>query len=777
MNPRLLPLLVLAFCPIDRLYAEDESVSVPELCYDFSNSTEDYKATCGELKTIAGLGAHGESCLSVNWSCPGETRIAKQVSLRGKQIAEAALELFVPADAPYGLQVSLFFADKDGLWFQAISDQRLKRGTWQTMDFDIAPSSIQVSPVHHEAVWNSYYSNRITSTGIQLFSPSDWKGSVLIQSLKFRNRSESVSAMRILHLKTPSATPHAFEQLELEFEISKPVANPCNPNEISVDAVLTPPSGIVARVPCFYYQPYRRELTENQIEVLTPSGRAGWRLRYTPVESGNYRWNLVVTAGKDTLSTKEQVLAVEQGKPSGFVRASKKDPHYFETADGEFFYPIGQNIHAPFDRRCAEMLRVPVLPNRGTFAYDDYFQKMAAHGENAVVIWMCNWWLSIEWTDKWKGYGGLTDFNLANAWRLDQLLESAKRNGIYVHIVLDNHGKLSKFVDPEWADNPYSSALGGPCSQPEGFFSSPAAFEIYKKRLRYTVARWSSFPNLLGFELMGEMNLVGSDRRFTGNPEESLWCKRACAFLREADPYRHLVTVHYSNDFSTVDSKVASLPEIDYLVGDAYKAGGSIVPLMVKTAEENSRYGKPTFSTEFGGNWNGTTPARLHADLHAGLWSNAMTVTAAAPFIWWFDYVDRYNLYSEYQSLVNFMKVEDRRGCNLKSLSAAAFENGKESTSVRVVTLKNNERASFWVYDTLDSEIMPENNFTRTHSGLSFNLEGLSPGSYSLELWDTFKGIIIERRTISVSSEPIVVKLPDFKIDIAGKVLPEREPR
>src|SRR5258708_15228145 len=57
------------------------------------------------------------------------------------------------------------------------------------------------------------------------------------------------------------------------------------------------------------------------------------------------------------------------------------------------------------------MIRRP--PRSTLFPYTTLFRS-------SVVIWMCNWWVSLEWNSKWKGYGGLTDYNLANAWKLDQ---------------------------------------------------------------------------------------------------------------------------------------------------------------------------------------------------------------------------------------------------------------------------------------------------------------------------------------------------------------------
>ena len=69
----------------------------------------------------------------------------------------------------------------------------------------------------------------------------------------------------------------------------------------------------------------------------------------------------------------------------------------------------------------------------------------------------------------------------------------------------------------------------------------------------------------------------------------------------------------------------------------------------------------------------------LHVgDLHAGLWANAMTGTAGAPFFWWFDYIDRYDLYGEFRRLSMFMAGEDRRARELQTVEpevVTPFEN------------------------------------------------------------------------------------------------------
>jgi hypothetical protein len=691
-----------------------------------------------------------------------------------RHVDALGVEILTPKDIPDDLQIALFLKDKDGTWFQSDPVAVASPEARTTILFDLRPETGHVRSMNHDAVWNAYYRDHVEQAGLQLTTGRPWQGRVPLGNISPIGGVPEDAAPAFVHLEQCSPEPKAYEQFELQFDVLGVSENPFDSDDVRVDAIFTTPSGREMSIPCFYYQGFGRRLTGDGTERLTPSGRGAWRVRYTPLEGGRHSWKLIAQCGRLQVETNAHTFAVLPAAPRDFVRVSPADPRYLETADGRFFYPVGQNIHAPFDARSAKMLGVPLPPNGGTFAYDTYFQRMAEHGENAVIVWMCNWWVSIEWTDQWKGYYGLNDYNLANAWRIDYLLDAAARHGIYVQLVLDNHGKFSGFVDSEWETNPYNSDLGGPCKKPDDFFARRAAFLNYAKTLRYIVARWGSHPNLLGYELISEMNLVGESRAFKGDITHALWVAKTAHLLDDIDAYRRPVIIQYSNDFHAVDPRVASLKELDILVGDAYKAGGSIVPLMIETAEQNGRFGKPTYSAEFGGNWNGTSPARLRADFHFGLWSNCMTGTAGAPFFWWFDFVDRYNLYREYGALVNYMRAEDRRGIEWTTIRPEIAREGIPVHDVGALALTDGNRADFWVYDTLASEIMPEQEFARPWKDLTLAIPDLRAGNYRLEFWNTWTGQVIEEHTVRAGPEGLTVSVPLFHIDLAGKVRPLR---
>jgi len=219
------------------------------------------------------------------------------------------------------------------------------------------------------------------------------------------------------------------------------------------------------------------------------------------------------------------------------------------------------------------------------------------------------------------------------------------------------------------------------------------------------------------------------------------------------------------------------MPEQDYVLVDAYKGDGSIVPLMLETAKQNARFGKPSFTAEFGGNWNGTTHPRLRADIRSGIWSNAMTNIAGAPFTWWYDFIDRFGLHADFAALAKFMEGEDYRcfAGTTRILNAAP--------SLVAVGFTDNQRGYFWAIDRPASETWPEERRMPTHEGVTLAVPGMLPGHYHVEFWDPTTGDILSTAAATLdgadTSPPgtgtLRIALPRFRIDIAGKIRPADE--
>ena len=722
----------------------------------------------GEWRNAGSAVSHFDSLF------PGEAACWGMPSVAAHGVDAVALDVVLPPDAPADITAMLCMKDKDGLWFQSTLLPPLIPGQTNLLLFPVDGAAAEIDG--GATIWDDYYRCRIRETGLGLFSGSVWSGRVSVVRAAVRTAALPTALPRIIRFRAPPQDTVCTGRYELAFILDGTTGlNPFEPEEVEVKAIFKSPTGIDISVDGFYYQSFTRSLT-NERECLMPVGRPEWRVRFLPTESGVYSYRLYVKTPYGTVTSAPHYFEAQPSSLLAPVRASIKDPRLLELADGTPFYPIGLNIHAPFDVRAAAMEHRRLSPNHGTFAYDSYFERLSAVGANACVVWLAPWWLEIEWSHEWPGFGGLGDFNLGNAWRLDTLLESAERHGIRLHLVLENHGKYSLWVDSQWDSNPYNRANGGMLDSPEEFFTSTAASVAYQRKLRYLVARYASSPALMGFELVGEINLVGDTPRFANHPSHVRWVSSTARFLRKIDPYRRLLAVHYSNDWRTVDPAVAALPELDYLVGDIYKPGGNIVDWVTETARRNGIYGKPTFSTEFGGYWNGSTPARLEADLHAGLWSNFMTPTAGAPFFWWFEFVDRNDLYHHLGALVAFAQGEDRSGVLPAEELPVTHEGGRK---VRALLSRrnaasspgsNNTLAWLWVFDPIAMEVLPEERHAPVIEGAVLPLD-LPLGTYNVEYWDTYAGRVMDVvRIIVPPGSPVMLPLPTFRRDLAAKI-------
>ena len=774
---------------------------VPER-WTFENGTAGWRSQDCRTRSATGHAVEGASSLELEVEFPLPAAVYFEGDLRGDGLDEIRFAVLVPEQAPKGVKVLFYLKDKDGLFFQYLYPGKLTPGQWQAITVDVSDGSADLVPQTHFARWNRLVASRMNVMGIKFVAGAEYRGPVYLDKIERIRKAAADAKLRILDFQPGCPKVEVFDKYEIAFRLSREFTNPFDPDEVRVDAFFkAETTGQVFSMPGFYYQDYIRrrdrgrkdiflledatkgvskEIMVEKREDLTPVGAPCWKVRFAPIEPGAHSYYLRINAGKESLKTRARRFVAVPSKRPGFVRVCRTDPRYFEFDNGEFYYPIGHNVRSPFDERWWAVVlgRDELPPDRGTFAYDSILKKMQDNGENFVEVWMASWWLAIEWTKEWRGFHGLTNYNLESAWKLDYVLELARKHDLYVHLVFDNHGKASTWCDPEWDENPYNIANGGPVDFVEDYFRDPVAKRLYKKTLRYIVARWGCEPRIMGWELWSELDLTGSSFDFLNNPVKTQWHREIARHLKDIDPYDHLITTHFSTDHSRIDPSVAALPEIDYVVVDAYRDKGSIVPLVQATYQAASRYGKPCFVTEYGGSpWatsaNQVIPL-LKADLHGGIWATFMTPTAATPLLWWFEFIDHQDQYFRFKPLANFARGEDRRNKNLQVGRSVVRSKPTYLLRLDAMTLKNREMAYVWVYDRMAMEQWPEEGRETTFQEVSVTVLDLSPGKYFFEVWDTRTGTVIEKDTVDALgsgwSSSVNIPLPEFTIDCALKV-------
>lgn len=716
-----------------------------------------------EVKKMGGL-----ECIALEVNFPEPLQLYKERATAGilGNIRIIRVGIYVPADAK-GVEISFFSKSKDGLWFHSLGDETLKPGTWNSLIFDLSPDKERVLADGHFGAWEETAAGLSRAIGIQIYSKVRYKGFIGISTIEGRPTASALKPIRFVDLAVPAGNIRVYEKYEITFNVSREFRNPFDPEAVDVWAEFLNPEGNLQTVPAFFFRDFLRKWEEEkQAEVLRRIGRGVWKVRYLPQIKGKHTFKLYVKTAGQTIKSDTYAFSALPPAARGVIGIDVRDPRYFTFSDGSLFYPVGHNVRSPNDPRCANVLGIEVPPDRGTFAYDTFFKKMSDNGENLIEIWMCSWWVGLEWIPQWKFYQGLGYYNMQNAWKLDYLLGLARKHKLYIHLVIDNHGKLSVGADPEWKLSPYNTRQGGILSHPNQFFSDERAKKLYKNRLRYILARWGWSPQIMGFELWSELNLVGHKVHKTQAVYD--WHKEMADIIHDYHVPR-LVTTHYSGDYKEVDGRMARLKEIDYVVGDGYREKGLFPDLAYKTGQSYSKYKKPGFITEFGGSWNGTTEARLRADLHAGIWSAFFTDMAGVPLFWWFDYVERENLYPHFKAFKAFIKGEDKRGRNLKRVEASC--SGKDIQDIRIMSVIDSRGGYVWIYDKkLMYEYPAEAGDLKTLSGISLKLKLPADGFYTVEIWDTLRGKAIEKKGISTDNKLLKIPLPDFKSDCALKI-------
>ncbi|MFW6108700.1 MAG: hypothetical protein ACOC8D_02690, partial [bacterium] len=367
---------------------------------------------------------------------------------------------------------------------------------------------------------------------------------------------------------------------------------------------------------------------------------------------------------------------------------------------------------------------------------------------------------------------GLTNYNLQHAWKLDYTVDLAERHDLYLHLVIDNHGKASTWCDPEWEDNPYNKINGGFLTSPEDFFRNPIAKNIYRKKLRYIIARWGYATRLAGIELWSEVDLVGDSWNFHSNDAQAApkvaWHREMTEYLDQIDPWDHPLTTHFSTNYARIKGTLVGLSGIDYVTTDAYHGSSrSIIRYVKATAARGNQYGKPVMVTEYCGSPFGSTIPALRSDLHAGLWSTYMTHTAGTPLLWWHQFIDADDQYWNFKALAAYHEGEDRRGKDFQTGSVGFHANKGDLDAMALQTAR---QAYVWVYSESAALKMPSRATAPTFEGVVLGLRGFEQGTYRVEVWDTFKGAIVATLDVEADSGRLRIPLPPFRIDCALKV-------
>ncbi|MBP6828970.1 MAG: DUF5060 domain-containing protein [Saprospiraceae bacterium] len=438
----------------------------------------------------------------------------------------------------------------------------------------------------------------------------------------------------VITAATPLAvTVEQWGKFEISLDVTAAWSNPYDYDDIRVACTFTAPDGQTTAVDGLFMQEY--QITNEQTGAIAPVGNGRFKVRFSPRQTGVWKYALSCTNASGTGTYPEQTFtAVDpSGVNKGFVRNDLSNYLHFDN--DEQYIPVGENI-------CWYQSN----------AYTDYkkwLTQLSDHGGNYFRLWQCHWGLGLEWKNNVGGYAGLRKYKQNPAFYTDWLLDFCAEKGIYVMYCMQHHGQVSSNVNPNWGESPYNLANGGPCANTWDFFTNTAAKNHAKNRFRYMLARWGYSRNIMTWELFNEVDWT--DQFDNKKGDVAAWHDEMAAYLAGKDPNKHLISTSFAQDY--LEPSVWNQPLIDITQTHYYIETPNLERALANGIRKYlDDFGKPTINGEFGLTTSGTGLSDLDPDgihLHNSLWGSLFAGAMGAGATWWWDnYVEPKNLYHHF---------------------------------------------------------------------------------------------------------------------------------
>lgn len=496
-----------------------------------------------------------------------------------------------------------------------------------------------------------------------------------------------------------------------------------------------------------------------RFEIDAPSGettavlpfRQGDALvaRFRPLEPGQHRWRLVARdRDEGRVLVRGSVRVEDLGDPGGVrVRGAS-----LVDGAGRIFRPLGENRFNVYDPAWSDGLSA-----------DRYVRRMAADGMNALRVFV----LTACGRPGAKAAPGCLEprlgvFDEAAAERYDEIFAAAERHGVKVVLSIFAIGFTPGDAWKGWEANPYSSARGGPARTPAEFFTTPAAREAARGRLRYVLARWGASPALLAVDLLNEPEWDG------GIPESAWipWAQDLARTWRALDPYGHPVTVgsvglHW--DVERDERAWWASPECELVQWHRYGKDvhdvHALAQALVATVRDTARHGKPVLVGEFG--WGGD-PAPLHDHTHVGIWAATFAgagvlAHSAPPFTVDSDAPMTPARAAHFRALAGLLRRAEVGGA-----LAPAPDPDVSVRGARALALGGELAFAVWVHG-------PPDGYGKPVSGLVLSLAGVAPGRWRATFVEDVTGKELGTADVQVQAAGgrVTLEVPPFTRHLA----------
>lgn len=530
--------------------------------------------------------------------------------------------------------------------------------------------------------------------------------------------------------------------------------NPYDYEEIKVVFYFTAPNDDVIKQTAFWYRDYdeirligeKRDddgfYTDGQEYInWGENSDYSYRVRINPNQKGSWKYKAILMINNKEIQSLNGSFTVEESQESslGYISVDQVNQRNFIfEKENQTYIPMGSNF-AWFSTTL------------GMHDYYNWFKKLNEENANFTRIWLSNWSFSIH---KYS----YTNFDTRQSVlaRLDYLFDYAKDFDVYIMLTLINHGQFSYSTNPEWGENPYNIDNGGMLEYPVQFFYNEEAKAHYKNELMYLISRFGYSENIFAWEFFNEVDWIDGYSSLAVKK----WHEEMAEFVKENDPYQHMVSTSYKYLFGTpaFDSDL-----MDFANFHSYEFTDKLFysKLVEDMNKQWNKYQKPVFYGEIGIDWQ-SGKNTYNADytgitLHQALWGGMLNSAGSANHWWWDTWVEAYDLWYRFKGASTYAQYIDVANQAYTMLSEE--EIGVTGENIRVMGYLLEDKIYGYIYNDLwnywnrDPEMVED---------VSISIP-LSNGDYELLIFDTVSGDVIDTLNINVQNKRF--ELNDLIID------------
>jgi hypothetical protein len=339
-------------------------------------------------------------------------------------------------------------------------------------------------------------------------------------------------------------------------------------------------------------------------------------------------------------------------------------------------------------------------------------------------------------------------YNQLDCFMLDELVEAAERNGIYLMLCL-----ITRDL--------YMKSLSDPASA-----EYERAVKDARNLLRYAVARWGHSTNVAAWEYFNEIDPGLPTDRFYDEIGE---------YLEKTDPYKHLRTTSTWHP-SAKDCRHRRLdigqshhymrPETK----EDYRDEVAVLTDKTRFLRENAP-AKPVLIGEFGlanPKWGLSADMKRDSEgvhFHNSLWASAFAGSSGTAMFWWWDQLDRQDAYRHYGPLSTFLAGVSFAG--LQPIDATASD-----VQLRAIGYQGSDRAYMWLSDkkAIWWNLVVDKQKPAEIKGATVGIRGLGPGTYNVQWWHTLEGKTLHKERVVLADGSLRISVPSFSRDVACKI-------